>query len=190
MRNIIPKNARLVPEEAKLVFKGVIYDVYQWEQKMFDGTFLTFEMLKRPDTIKVIAIKDNKTVITRQNQPNSKEFLDVPGGMHDIQDEDELSAAKRELEEETGLVCKNWKLVSVKQPHNKIEQFVYVFIAWNVIEEKTQKLDNSEKISVELMNFDVFKNMLGTDEFRSPKMDFLENINSVEELLTIPEYKI
>jgi len=44
MRNIIPKNARLVPEEAKLVFKGIIYDVYQWEQKMFDGTFSTFEM--------------------------------------------------------------------------------------------------------------------------------------------------
>ncbi len=189
MRKIIPRNARLVPKEAEKVFKGIIYDVYHWKQKMFDGSLSTFEMLKRSDTIKAIAIKDEKIVITRQMQPNSKEFLDIPGGMHDVDDEDEFTAAKRELQEETGLVCKNWRLISIKQPHNKIEQFVYIFLAWDVIDQTEQKLDNGERISVELVSFEKFKSLLGTDDFRSPKMDILDSINSIDELLLIKEYK-
>ena len=35
-----------VPKQAKRVFKGVIFDVYQWEQEMFDGTKEIFEKLK------------------------------------------------------------------------------------------------------------------------------------------------
>lgn len=33
MRTVIPRNAKLVPPEAKRVFKGIIYDVYHWQQK-------------------------------------------------------------------------------------------------------------------------------------------------------------
>ncbi len=36
-----------IPPNAKRVFKGIIFDVYQWQQKMFDGSKETFEMLKR-----------------------------------------------------------------------------------------------------------------------------------------------
>jgi len=36
--------------QAQRVFKGIIFDVYQWKQKMFDGSQGIFEMLKRPDT--------------------------------------------------------------------------------------------------------------------------------------------
>lgn len=49
-----------IPINARRVFKGIIFDVYQWEQKMFDGNFKTFEMLKRPNTVEIIAIRDNK----------------------------------------------------------------------------------------------------------------------------------
>jgi len=53
--------------ESKLVFKGVVFDVYQWEQKMFDGSYEIFEKLKRKDTAMVIPIKkDGKIIITKQ----------------------------------------------------------------------------------------------------------------------------
>ena len=56
MRKYIPEWAKLVPKEAKKVFSGVIYDVYQWPQEMFDGSMQTFEMLGRPDTVKILAV--------------------------------------------------------------------------------------------------------------------------------------
>jgi hypothetical protein len=31
------------PKGAKLAFRGVVFDVYQWKQRMFDGSYQTFE---------------------------------------------------------------------------------------------------------------------------------------------------
>lgn len=56
MRKYVPDGAKLLPKEAKKVFSGVISEVYQWPQKLFDGTTATFEMIKRPDTVKIVAI--------------------------------------------------------------------------------------------------------------------------------------
>lgn len=53
MKKVIPDNAVLVPDAAQHVFEGMIFDVYQWPQKLFDGSEHTFEMLKRPDTVVV-----------------------------------------------------------------------------------------------------------------------------------------
>jgi ADP-ribose pyrophosphatase len=69
-----------IPKEAKLVFKGVIFDVYQWQQKMFDGSFETFEMLKRPNTVEIIATQGDKILLSHQSQPNKKDFLSLFGG--------------------------------------------------------------------------------------------------------------
>jgi hypothetical protein len=60
VRAVVPKNAKVIPKQAQRVFKGQIFDVYQWPQKLFDGSTQTFEMLKRPDTLTVLAIKNDK----------------------------------------------------------------------------------------------------------------------------------
>ena len=56
-----------IPQQAKKVFKGTIFSVYQWQQKMFDGTFQTFEMLKRAYTIEVIASAGDKIFMIRRS---------------------------------------------------------------------------------------------------------------------------
>src|ERR1700691_3967497 len=119
MRSYIPSDARLIPDQANCVFRGKIYDVYQWQQQMFDGSFETFEMLKRPDTVKALAIKDDSLVVLEQEQPGSKLFFDLPGGRHDVASETELEAVKREMLEETGLTFGSWKLIEVTQPFSK-----------------------------------------------------------------------
>lgn len=55
-RSFTPSLAKVIPEQAELKFHGVIFDVYQWPQEMFDGSTETFEMLRRADTVKIIAI--------------------------------------------------------------------------------------------------------------------------------------
>jgi ADP-ribose pyrophosphatase len=189
MRTIIPKNAKLIPKNAKRVFKGQIFDVYHWQQKMFDGSYATFEMLKRPDTIKVIAIKDNKVVILDQEQPGHDEFIDLPGGRHDNENESELGAAKRETLEETGMRFNNWRLVNVQQPYAKMDWFVYIFIATGFDKQQGQKLDNGEKIEVRLVNFDELKQLLENPKARHLPKELLESCQSIEDLANLPEYK-
>lgn len=188
-RTIAPKDSNLLPEEAQLVFKGQIFDVYQWEQEMFDGSHQTFEMLKRPDTIKVIAIKDDKIVITDEQQPNDRAYYDIPGGRHDEEGETELEAAKRELLEETGMKFENWKLIGVNQPHAKIDWLVYLFLATDFESQTAQKLDVGEKIEIKLLSLEEAKNLAEDPKNRYLPIDILDKVNSINELKNFPEYK-
>lgn len=56
------------PKQRPKSFEGVIFDVYQWEQELFDGSTTTFEMLKRPGTVYVIAIDSNDHVVIQQEE--------------------------------------------------------------------------------------------------------------------------
>ena len=51
------------PPQAKRVFKGMIFDVYQWEQEMYDGSTHTFEKIIRPDTVLVIPVTEDGKII-------------------------------------------------------------------------------------------------------------------------------
>ena len=99
-----------IPPEAKCVFKGIIFDVYQWEQKMFDGSTATFEMLKRPNTLQVIAADENYIYLGQEEQPGKGPFFSLFGGRQEP-GEDPLAGAKRELLEESGLAADDWELL-------------------------------------------------------------------------------
>ena len=66
--------SKKIPVGAKCVFRGVVFSVWQWKQKMFDGSFAIFEKLKRPDTVNVIAIVGPKILLLKQKQPDWKKY--------------------------------------------------------------------------------------------------------------------
>jgi ADP-ribose pyrophosphatase len=189
MRTIVPAHGVTIPPQAERVFKGVIFDVYQWQQEMFDGTYETFEMLRRPDTVKVIAVKEDKIIVLEQEQPNMKAFFDIPGGIHDDENESELEAAKRELVEETGMTFRSWKLLSVVQPNRKFDWFMYTFLATDLIETVATKPDAGEKIEILHVTLNEAKEMLSSPKARVFPRD-LENVTSIQELESLPEYQI
>lgn len=154
----LPENARLIPEKAKKVFEGMIFDVYQWEQELFDGSYHTFEMLKRPDTVLIIALDENNQLITlREEQPSVQvREMRMPGGRVDESDIDILSAAQREMHEETGIALKEWKLIEIIQPESKIEWFIYVYIARGIVARDQPHLDPGEKIEVKSVPYEEF----------------------------------
>ncbi len=141
-----PTTKQNIPPHAKLVFKGVIFDVYQWEQEMYNGTIATFERLKRPDTVVVFPVLPNgKIIITEQEQPGSGPFIGATGGRVD-EGEDILEAAKRELLEESGYIAEEFILWDAKQPIGKIEWTVWTFVAKKIKKVANQSLDGGEKI--------------------------------------------
>lgn len=183
----IPSGAHLVPSSAKKVFSGVIFDVYQWQQKMFDGSYETFEMLKRPDTVSAILIKDGKLVALSQLQPSwNKAKYGFPGGRVDNTDGSPLEAIQREVKEETGMTFNSWKLIEVVQVHEKIEWFHYQYIASDCVAVNIPNVDSGEKIRVVEMTFEAALKLSKTE----PRMGsgLLDKYKTIEDLLTIPEY--
>lgn len=145
-----------IPKKAKRVFKGKIYDIYQWPQKMFDGRTDTFEMLKRPDTVIIFAETEKKIIVQKQKQPHTKWFYCMPAGRVDKAGESAKQAAARELLEETGYASKTLKLFLKLNPSHHMDHTVYVFFARGCKKIADLQLDGGEKIINELHSFDDF----------------------------------
>ncbi|MBI1309354.1 MAG: NUDIX domain-containing protein [Proteobacteria bacterium] len=150
-----------IPPHATRVFKGVIFDIYQWQQQMFNGTTATFEMAKRPATTIVIPVEGGKVYYSRQEQPGKKPFMGLFGGRVE-EGEDPLEAAKRELMEEAGMESTDWAELFTHHYTGKIDWPVYYYIARNVRQSGAQQLDGGEKIAVESCPVDEFLSTIAT----------------------------
>lgn len=154
-----------IPENAKQVFKGVVFDVWQWPQKMYDGLVETFEQIKRPDTAVVVPVVGNQIMILDQEQPHLPPHISCPSGRIE-EGETPLGAAKREFLEETGYVSNDWAKWYSEQPVDKIDWTVHLFIARNCRYQQPQQLENGEKIITRFMTFDDFLCLADNPRFR------------------------
>ena len=157
---------KLYPEDAKIVFRGKIFSIVQWTQKMYDGTYSTFERIIRPSTAMVIPIKsDGKIILSKQEQPGLKPFIGLVGGVVNL-DENPENAAKRELLEESGYEAENWILWDQVQLSEKIEWTVYTYIAKNLKVKQNPTPDNGEKIETFEVTFEEFIQFTHNENFR------------------------
>ncbi|HEY9585649.1 MAG TPA: NUDIX hydrolase [Candidatus Paceibacterota bacterium] len=160
-----PTSRQPIPDNAKKVFAGVLFDVYQWEQELFDGTKSVFEKVKRPDTVIIFPVLDDgRIVLSEQRQPGKKIFIGAVGGRVD-EGEDILKAAKRELLEESGCEASELILWDAQQPISKIEWAVYTFIAKGLKKVAEMDLDAGEKITSKPVSFEEFVEIGTTENF-------------------------
>ena len=155
-----------IPKHAKKVFKGEIFEVHQWKQKLFDGSYATFEALKRPNTIQVIAVQDDKVLVGYEKQPLKGMFYSFFGGRQE-KGELPLLTAKRELLEETGMASEDWELFKIYNPVSKIDWSVYIFIARNCRKAAKPSLEPGERIIVKKFSFNDFISLVCSDKFVS-----------------------
>lgn len=190
MDRIVPKDAILIPDHAKQVFSGVLFDVYQWQQELFDGTTTTYEMLRRPDTVIILAIQDDKIVMVEEQQSGRPSYLRFPGGRVEP-GEAWQQAAEREMLEETGLRFNQWRLVDVEQVESKIEWFVAVFLAYDVAGQSEQRQDAGEKVTVLLKTLDEVRQTTRVDGnlLLKHSKPFFDKINSLDQLKNLPPFQ-
>jgi|APSaa5957512535_1039671.scaffolds.fasta_scaffold03097_4 ADP-ribose pyrophosphatase len=159
-------NMAKIPSNANKVFNGILYDVYHYDQKMFDGTTQTFEMLKRKPSVQVIPIKDGKIIMAHEEQPGTKEFTTFVGGCSES-DEEPLVAAKRELLEETGLTSDDWELIFTLEIPGRIDWDIHFYAARGCTQIQEVAANNGEKITLKELSFDEFIEFTKRDDFRN-----------------------
>jgi ADP-ribose pyrophosphatase len=95
--------------EAATVFEGSIFDVNR-ETVRFHGGTIVREYSVHHGAVAVLAIDEHDRVllINQYRQPIRTRLWEIPAGLMDVDGEEPLDAAKRELAEETDLVADDW----------------------------------------------------------------------------------
>lgn len=172
-----------IPKHAKIVFSGIIFDVYHWEQEMFDWSFATFEAIKRKPWITVLPItKGGKILYIKELQPHMDDYATGIVCWWCEKWENPDLAASRELEEETWYKAEEMIKLSVYDDfwtYKKIEGERHLYLALWCEKTSEQKLDAWEKIDtfeVDKKTFlDIVDNEFNDYEKNFFKENFLKN---------------
>lgn len=195
IRGIVPHMAKkdrsyrktTVPDSAKQAFEGELFDVYQWEQELYDGTYATFEKVVRTDTTVMYPIlPDGRILLVEDSQPHRQTIITPPAGRLEDGEKPE-DAVRREILEETGYEVEKLEPFYTVQPYEKFDWFVYVFIGKGLKKVKEPELDAGEKITLKPVTFDemiqlVINGDVHEQGFTEIVLKAVADLNKMEEL--------
>lgn len=131
-----------------------------------------FYILEYPSWVNVIAVtEDGDMVMIEQYRHGLRDvFFEIVAGVVDP-GEDTLTAAKRELAEETGYGSGQWQLISVISGNPSVtNNLTYCYLATGVRRIGDQALDATEDIRVHLMKPEQVLGLLQRDEIKQSLM--------------------
>ena len=104
------KNLNEVQTGSEEIFDGVILHVFKDTVQLPNGKAATREVIRHVGAVGIVPLTDDgKVIVERQfRYPLNRVITEIPAGKLDSLTEDRLSAAKRELEEETGYTATEW----------------------------------------------------------------------------------
>ncbi|MFN3708085.1 NUDIX domain-containing protein [Microcella sp.] len=114
-----------------VVFDGAVWDVRRERFAYGDGA-LVREFVAHTGAVAVLAIDDDDRMLAIQQyrHPIRERNWELPAGLLDVDGEDPLEAAKRELAEEADLTARHWQpLISLHTTPGGSDEIIHVFRA-------------------------------------------------------------
>lgn len=115
---------------------GQITTYLQDDVRAPDGSQVTREYLRHPGAVGIIALDDEQRValVRQYRHPVRHRLVEPPAGLLDVDGEESLVSAQRELVEEVGLAAKDWRvLVDVFTSPGMASEALRVYLARDLI---------------------------------------------------------
>lgn len=141
-------------DKDSLAFHGVRFDVHTVQIKNRSGGTTQRDLVVHPGAVIILPILDKENIILIRNQrfAVNKELWELPAGTLEP-GEPSLETAKRELLEETGYRAKHTlPLFNFYTTPGICNEKMFAFLATD-LERLEQSLDDSEEISVEIIQW-------------------------------------
>ncbi|MBI2306420.1 MAG: NUDIX hydrolase [Rhodocyclales bacterium] len=136
--------------ESTQVFDGVLLDVRKDRVRLPNGGESVREYIVHPGAVVVIGVLDDGSLLF-ENQfryPLQRDFLELPAGKIDA-DEEILATARRELLEETGYEAAEWRHLGVMHPCiGYSDERIEIFLARGLRKVAEPALDHNEFLDV------------------------------------------
>lgn len=153
-----------------LLYDGRIMQLYKDEVELEDGKKSVREYIRHSGGSGVMAVDEEENVylVTQYRYPYAAETVEIPAGKRE-KGEDPLVCAKRELEEETGLVAEKCELIATVYPTPAYtDETLYVYLATGLRQTEAH-LDAGEFLGVEKVPFEKAYKMALNGEIRDSK---------------------
>lgn len=147
--------------QSQRVFKGVRFDVRAVELPVKDGRTVRREFVAHPGAVVILPVIDAKRIVMIRNQRFAvhEELWELPAGTLEP-DEPPDHTAGRELIEETGYQAgRVEKLLEFYTTPGICNEIMYAYLARD-LKEVGQQLEETEKIKVEVVEWDRVINMM------------------------------
>lgn len=151
------------------VYRGKVFDVLKDTIKEGEKEYVREIITHTGSAVIVPVFEDRRVALVKQYRHPAKEFLfEIPAGTLEI-GEDPETGAKRELEEEIGVVCKNIeKLTEFYVSPGFLTEKMHVFLATDFIETE-QNLDEDETIEIAKFTFPEAFEMIRKNKIQDAK---------------------
>ena len=142
--------------DSEEIFNGLIMDVKRDRVRLPNGNHSVRELLRHVGAVCVVPVTDDgRVVVERQYRyPIDQIITEIPAGKLDSPDEDRLSAAKRELREETGFTADRWTDMGLYYPAAAYsDEKITMYLAQG-LHKGEQHLDEGEFLNVQTVPID------------------------------------
>ena len=138
------------------VYKGRLLDVRRDEILLPDGKPSAREYIRHIGAVCIVPLtSDGRVIVERQfRYPVGDVMTEIPAGKLDTKDEDRLSAAKRELREETGFSADEWTFLGDYYPTPAYsDERISMYLARG-LNGGSRHLDDDEFLNVETVSLE------------------------------------
>ncbi|MEI7024637.1 NUDIX hydrolase [Paenibacillus sp. y28] len=136
------------------IFKGKIISLQVDQVQLPSGETASREIVKHPGAVAVLALVEDKMLVVEQyRKPLERSQIEIPAGKLD-QGEALETAARRELEEETGYHGGEWKHISsFYTSPGFADEIVHLYLAENLTQGQARP-DEDEFLTCELITLE------------------------------------
>ena len=162
------KEEQIITEK---VFSGLLLHVFRDQVRLPNGEEGIREWIKHPGASAVIPVfEDGSILFVRQYRyAPDRVFLELPAGKRDNTDEPPLTAAKREMEEETGWKADNFSYLGGLYPAIGFSDEIIHFFLAEDLSEGEQDTEHDEFVEVLRLQPSEIKSMLREGLFMDMK---------------------
>lgn len=151
------------------IHKGKIFSLWGGQVELDNGEIAVREYIRHSGGVGIVPVMDGNVILIRQFRISiERELIELPAGRLEL-NEDPISCAARELEEEIGYRAgKLIPLTSYFASVGNSNERMYLFLALDLA--KTElRLEDDERIREVVMSFDAVKEKLTNQEFEDSK---------------------
>ena len=156
--------------ESRRVYDGKVVSLRLDQVQLDDGASALREVVEHAHAVAVVAVNaDGNLVMVRQfRRPVGRVMLEVPAGVLDP-GEDPETAARRELQEETGFAPgRLWRLGGFWVAPGYCTEFIHIYLAED-LQESRLAADEDERIEVQSISLADALTRIGSGEIEDAK---------------------